>query len=161
MIKTVRVGAGTGTLLRRRGSLIWKQVLLMWVLDLWQKAALKNSRAKGSHPHQQCWVDGYKYKQQQQDESRSLPHTEQKKQFQVDYHSENESWGTSMVVQWLRLQVPHAGDPGVIPGQGTRSPMLQLRPSHIQINKINIFKKKSVTINITEDNRACLHKQEV
>ena len=36
---------------------------------------------------------------------------------------------TSLVVQWLRLHAPNAGDLGLIPGQGTRSHMLQLRPS--------------------------------
>ena len=29
--------------------------------------------------------------------------------------------GTSLVVQWLRLQTPSAGGPGSIPDQGTRS----------------------------------------
>ncbi|TEA25080.1 hypothetical protein DBR06_SOUSAS6010062, partial [Sousa chinensis] len=33
----------------------------------------------------------------------------------------------SLVVQWLRLRIPNAGGPGSIPGQGTRSHMLQLR----------------------------------
>ncbi|TEA37571.1 hypothetical protein DBR06_SOUSAS14910017, partial [Sousa chinensis] len=33
----------------------------------------------------------------------------------------------SLVVQCLRLRTPNAGDPGSIPGQGTRSHMLQLR----------------------------------
>ena len=37
--------------------------------------------------------------------------------------------GTSLVVQWLRLCALHAGGPGLIPGQGTRSHMPQLRPS--------------------------------
>ena len=37
-------------------------------------------------------------------------------------------WGTSLVVQWLRLCAPNAGDPSLIPGQGTRSHMPQLRP---------------------------------
>ena len=32
-------------------------------------------------------------------------------------------WGTSLVVQWLRLRAPNAGGPGLIPGQGTRSHM--------------------------------------
>ena len=31
------------------------------------------------------------------------------------------------MVQWLRLLAPNAGGPGSIPGQGTRSHMLQLR----------------------------------
>ena len=35
--------------------------------------------------------------------------------------------GTSQVVQGLRLQAPYAGCPGLIPGQGTRSHMPQLR----------------------------------
>ena len=36
-------------------------------------------------------------------------------------------WGTSLVVQWLRLHDPNAGTSGSIPGQGTRSRMAQLR----------------------------------
>ena len=36
--------------------------------------------------------------------------------------------GTTLVVQWLRLGSPSAGARGSIPGQGTRSHMLQLRP---------------------------------
>ena len=36
--------------------------------------------------------------------------------------------GTSLVVQWLRLRAPNAKDQGLVPGQGTRSHMLQLRP---------------------------------
>ena len=51
-------------------------------------------------------------------------------------------WGTSLVVQWLRLSTPSAGGPGLIPGQGTRSHMPQLRPSIAQEIKINIKKKK-------------------
>ena len=34
----------------------------------------------------------------------------------------------SLVVQWLRLWAPIARDPGSIPGQGTGSHVLQLRP---------------------------------
>ena len=33
----------------------------------------------------------------------------------------------SLVVEWLRLCAPNAGDPGLLPGQGTRSHMLQLK----------------------------------
>ena len=29
--------------------------------------------------------------------------------------------GTSLVAQWIGLRTPNAGDPGSIPGQGTRS----------------------------------------
>ena len=32
------------------------------------------------------------------------------------------------MVEWLRLHTPNAGAPGLIPGQETRSYMLQLRP---------------------------------
>ena len=32
------------------------------------------------------------------------------------------------VLLWLRFHILNAGDPGSIPGQGTRSHMLQLRP---------------------------------
>ena len=35
--------------------------------------------------------------------------------------------GTSLVVQWLKLHAPNAGDPGSIPGQGIRSHMLPLK----------------------------------
>ena len=54
----------------------------------------------------------------------------------------------SLVVQWLRLSAPNAGGPDSIPGQGTRSHMLQLKRFHMpqlkilgsQINKqIDIF----------------------
>ena len=37
------------------------------------------------------------------------------------------------MVQWLRLRTPNAGGLGLIPGEGTRSPMLQLRPGQINI----------------------------
>ena len=40
--------------------------------------------------------------------------------------------GTSLVVQWLRPCAPNAGGPGSIPGQGTRSHVLQLRPGTIK-----------------------------
>ena len=50
--------------------------------------------------------------------------------------------GTSLVVQWLRLQAPNAGGLGSISGHGTRSHMPQLqnmhattKTGHSQINK--------------------------
>ena len=42
------------------------------------------------------------------------------------------------MVQWLRLCAPNARDLGPIPGQGTRSCLLQLRPSTAK----QIFKKE-------------------
>ena len=44
--------------------------------------------------------------------------------------------GTSLVLHWLRLHTPNAGDLGSIPGQGTRSHMLQLR-FHMPQQKIS------------------------
>ena len=38
---------------------------------------------------------------------------------------------TSLVVQWLALQAPNAGGPGLIPGGGTRSQKPQLKRSHM------------------------------
>ena len=38
-------------------------------------------------------------------------------------------WGISRVVQWLRFCAHNGGGPGFIPGQGTRSHMLKLRPN--------------------------------
>ena len=40
---------------------------------------------------------------------------------------------TSLVVQRFKLQVSNAGDPGSIPGQGTRSHMQQLRVHVLQL----------------------------
>ena len=43
------------------------------------------------------------------------------------------SGGSSLVVQWLRLHTPNAGDPGSILDQGIRSHMLQLRVLKLQL----------------------------
>ena len=40
---------------------------------------------------------------------------------------------TSLVIWWLRLHAPNARDLGLIPGQGTRSHMLQLRVCRLQL----------------------------
>ena len=46
----------------------------------------------------------------------------------VFYHNKKlKGIGTSLVVQWLRHHAANAGGPGLIPGQGTRSHMLQLQ----------------------------------
>ena len=42
--------------------------------------------------------------------------------------------GTSLVVQGLRLHTPNAGGLGLIPRQGTRFRMLQLRACMLQLN---------------------------
>ena len=41
-----------------------------------------------------------------------------------------EERGTSLVVQWLRLQAPNAGGLDCIPGQGTRACMFHLKIPH-------------------------------
>ena len=41
--------------------------------------------------------------------------------------------GTSLVVQWLRLHTPNAGVRGLIPCQGTRSYVLQLRHGALKL----------------------------
>ena len=45
--------------------------------------------------------------------------------------------GTSMVVQWLRFPTLNAGGPGLIPGQGTRSHMWQLRVGMSQLQDLH------------------------
>ena len=63
--------------------------------------------------------------------------------------------GTSLVVQWLRLQGPNAGGPGSIPGEGTRSHTSRLKDPQChnsdpaQPNKqISNFYKKNVRISL-------------
>ena len=51
--------------------------------------------------------------------------------------------GTSRVTQWLRLRTPNAGDPGSIPGQGTRSHMPQLRVCMLQLKTPHAASKRS------------------
>ena len=41
----------------------------------------------------------------------------------------SEDGAASLVVQWLEPQGPSSGGLGSIPGEGTRSHMLQLRPA--------------------------------
>ena len=54
------------------------------------------------------------------------------------------------MVQWLRLCAPYAGGPGSIPGQGTRSHVLQLKIPHSATktwsSQINIFEKKNCNL---------------
>ena len=45
------------------------------------------------------------------------------------------------VVQWLKLHAPNAGGPGSIPGQGTRSHMLQPRVHMPQLNILHAATK--------------------
>ena len=50
----------------------------------------------------------------------------------------------SLVLQWLRLSVPNAGGLGSIPGQGTRSLMLQLRVCMLQLKIPRAVAKKKI-----------------
>ena len=45
----------------------------------------------------------------------------------------NTTFGTSLVVQWLRLSAPNERGPGSIPGQGIRFQMLQLKIPHAEM----------------------------
>ena len=57
--------------------------------------------------------------------------------------------GTSLVVQQLRLHAPIAGDMGLIPGQETRSHMLNQRPRAAKsINIIFFFLKMEEDSNL-------------
>ena len=60
---------------------------------------------------------------------------------------------TSLVAQWLRLCTPNAGDPGSIPGRGTRPHMQELKIPHSatkmwcgQINKMRRFKRNIIKL---------------
>ena len=50
--------------------------------------------------------------------------------------------GTFLVVQWLKLHAPNAGGPSSIPGQGTRSHVLQLNILHA-VSKMPLITTKS------------------
>ena len=50
-------------------------------------------------------------------------------------------WETSLVVQWLRLCTPNAGGLGLIPGQGTRPYMPQLRVHTPQLKILHVTSK--------------------
>ena len=52
---------------------------------------------------------------------------------QVRIPESQEYLGAFLAVQWLRLHAPNAGGWGSIPGQGTRSHMLQLRVCILQL----------------------------
>ena len=60
----------------------------------------------------------------------------------LPFHQHRVSSGISLVVQWLGLNgVPNAGGPGVIPGQGIRSHMLQVRVSLSQLKSLRAATK--------------------
>ena len=61
----------------------------------------------------------------------------QKVKINFEGHVRNSVWhGTSVLVQWRRLHLPNAGSWDLIPGQGTRSHMPQLKPGTAKyINK--------------------------
>ena len=44
--------------------------------------------------------------------------------------SKTHNFRTSLMVQWLRYHAPNVGGPGLIPGQGTGSPMPQVKIPH-------------------------------
>ena len=65
-------------------------------------------------------------------------------------------FGTSLVVQWLRLHTLSAGGQGLIPGQGTRSHVPQVRPGTAkEISKFCLFfwKKDHVFFRLEQGSR--------
>ena len=56
------------------------------------------------------------------------------------------------MVQWPGLPAPNAGGLSLIPGQGTRSCMLQLRPGEAEINTYRKKKKTKHHNKVGEDN---------
>ncbi|TEA29786.1 hypothetical protein DBR06_SOUSAS7110042 [Sousa chinensis] len=52
-----------------------------------------------------------------------------------------------MVVQWLRLHAPHTGGPALIPGQGTRYCMPQLRAHMLQLKTLHAATKDTECCN--------------
>ena len=51
---------------------------------------------------------------------------------------ESHWFGTSLVVQWLRLRTPNAGGLGLVPGRGTRSRMPQLKTPHAPTKRSHV-----------------------
>ena len=64
--------------------------------------------------------------------------------------------GTFLVAHWLRLHPPNAGGPGSIPGQGTRSHMLQLKIWHAAMK---IEDPKCYNYDSAEPNKYCFMKR--
>ena len=66
--------------------------------------------------------------------------------------------GTSLVVQWLRCNIPNAGHPGSISGQGTRSHMPQLRDYMPQLKVPHAVTKKILHAAMEIEDPACQNK---
>ena len=66
--------------------------------------------------------------------------------------------GTSLVAQWLRLRAPTTEGLGSIPGQGTRSHMLQLRPGAAKQRNIKKKKQKAYKLGTQSQShhRSCI-----
>ena len=112
----------------------------MWIQTLSSGMFVNKALYSGTHPPRLCNTISDKAR------------TERKPQTWKPWGSwtqENGLWA-SLMVQWLRLGVPNAGGMGLIPGQGTRSHMPQLRIPHAAtktpawLNKwINIQRKEN------------------
>ena len=70
------------------------------------------------------------------------------------YAIEIQRSGTFLVIQWLSLCTPNARGPGLIPGQGTRSHILQLS-SHATTKEFMCHNWKS--LHATTKDSACLN----
>ena len=62
------------------------------------------------------------------------------------------------MVQWLRLYAPNAGGLGLIPGQGTKSHMLQIKILHAATktwcSQINFLKRIKYTLELVLESQA-------
>ena len=64
--------------------------------------------------------------------------------------------GASLMVQWLRLCAPYAGDLGLFPGQGPRSHMLQLKKKKEKRSCMKIFWGRMDTCIFMAESLHCL-----
>ena len=74
--------------------------------------------------------------------------TEYEKELEIKYLRINfvvKIAGTTLVVSVGRLRASNAGGPRSIPGKGTRSCILQLRPSAVQINNKYLKNKNKIS----------------
>ena len=81
--------------------------------------------------------------------------------FSITCHSQKSVTGIFLVVQWLRVHVPNAGDMGSIPGQGTRSHVLQLRVCLLQRKLKTPYTTTNGIFPTQRSNRGLLHCKQI
>ena len=63
--------------------------------------------------------------------------------------------GLFLAIQWLRLQAPTAGNPGLIPSQATRSHMLQLRICIPQLKRSQVLQLRPTATKREDVTKEC------